>query len=699
MADHEFPGSTLYGTWPESWALTRAEEAGFLRLATSLYEVEHDLRRGGAIRSIRCLGASGRNLLLAPLLCEVALAGVGQPFSTAHQAAASIDAEEGARDGARGPVVRVEGALCDPAGHECGVSFRFLYAYHWGAVRVRQVLRFPSGGLRVRRLTVLQVLLRPELGAFGVRPGATAEASPDPAAFGVCQWGRLRPGASFDCPYESRFVPRYVVCADPGREGLEWFAASELGQWEYQATGRPGCGHLWLGAQARPPAVRLAIAPLELPRGDCELAGEYVFESWLGWPAATGRAHRPFLHRAFQRRPWPTAETIRGWAASGVRSAHFHHDGDSFRDGVFWRDGSYPPFGPEDMAEYDRVIRTCQAHGIRVATYFSNKELHPTTPAYQAHGAAWARLPGDRGEQLHNYYSGDEYGAQMCLRSGWLQQLQDNIDTVLAHHPLDGVYYDWNVALYCHNLAHAPAPGAAGSAPAAGCGTHAFSPAGHWDVDELIALMEWTRQRVGRDGLVIVHNTMVPCAATENLADCVVAMEWGYGRLSSGAPELAALPLEWSFLGARPRGVIGYGCLEPDAPPAVHRQMTLRCLLTGTAPWPAQDLDLEMFRPLQEFDLSQWRFHDWRTAPVRLDQPGVAAAAYTGRDGGLIVVGNLTGAPQRVRAALQPQAAALPGAAWTARPVGAPGAAQPAEDMVLEVPADSAVVLRLAARS
>ncbi len=160
-------------------------------------------------------------------------------------------------------------------------------------------------------------------------------------------------------------------------------------------------------------------------------------------------------------------------------------------------------------------------------------------------------------------------------------------------------------------------------------------------MDELVELMEWTRRRVGPDGLVIVHNTMVPCAATENFADHIVAMEWGYGQLSSAAPPLADLPLEWNFLGARPRGVIGYGCLTPDAPEAVQRQMDLRCLLTGTAPWPALELDLAMFAPLVNEDLSSYRFADWRTTAIRLGNREVAGAIYHRPDMALLLLGDL----------------------------------------------------------
>lgn len=643
----QFVGSTLYGTWPEPYQVEENRDTGVLVLRTPFYEVQHDLRKGGAIQSIRDFHTSGENLLLAPIGCEVNVVG-SAAFSDLADASARVDVKR-VEDGAK---VDVQGVLRSAEGESCGVEYHFVYEYRWGAIRLHQQFRFPKRGLRVNRLSLLRLLLRPNLGSFGVRPGAPAETSSDPAAFGVCQWGRFVPGASFDCAYESRFVPRYVVCADQGREGLEWFPSSNLSQWDYQICGKPGHGRFQLAPQANPPGIRCDIAALHLPRGDKELAGDYTFDSWIGLPIISGRGHRPFLHTSFNRKHWPTKDLIRSWAERGIRTAHFHHDGDSFRDGLFWRDGSYPPFGPEDMKEYDRVIRACQEHGIRVATYFSNKELHPTTEAHKAHGQEWARLPGDRGEQIHNHYSGDEYGAQMCLRSGWLDQLKQNIDTVLTNHPLNGVYYDWNVALYCHNTAHVAGANAAPASESAGMGVHAFSPAGHWDVDELVDLMEWTRRRVGKDGLVIIHNTMVPCGVTENFADHVVAMEWGYGRLSVAAPPLEALPLEWNYLGARPRGVIGYGCLEPGAPESVHRQMTLRCLLTGVAPWPAQDLDLEMFAPLRDSDLSNYRFYDWRRSPVKCERNTVASAVYANDANALVLVGNLTSQPQSARCAL-----------------------------------------------
>ncbi len=142
----------------------------------------------------------------------------------------------------------------------------------------------------------------------------------------------------------------------------------------------------------------------------------------------------------------------------------------------------------------------------------------------------------------------------MCLRSGWLDFLKFSIDRVLKNHPLDGVYYDWDVALLCSNPLHEEIHDRATLAK------------GHWDMDELLDLMEWTRNRVGPGGLVIVHNTTTPMFAIENSADYVVATEWGYKKWTDRAPDLQDLPLEWSLAGAISRSVISYGVLDRNVP-------------------------------------------------------------------------------------------------------------------------------------
>ena len=129
--------------------------------------------------------------------------------------------------------------------------------------------------------------------------------------------------------------------------------------------------------------------------------------------------------------------------------------------------------------------------------------------------------------------------------------------------------------------------------------------------------MEWTRRRVGPRGLVIVHNTTTPMFATENFADDIVANEWGYGKWTGQGPSLQELPLEWSLVGARSRGVISYGQLDAQSPRRLHRVFALEALLAGVTPWPASPETFDLFPVLKPVGaLETCRFADWRNEAV-----------------------------------------------------------------------------------
>ena len=127
---------------------------------------------------------------------------------------------------------------------------------------------------------------------------------------------------------------------------------------------------------------------------------------------------------------------------------------------------------------------------------------------------------------------------------------------------------------------------------------------------------------MGPDGLVIVHNTTTPMFVAENFADYVVATEWGYRNGPTGRRNSQNLPLEWSLVGARSRGVISYGSIDEKAPRRLLRLFALEALLGGVAPWPASpetfDL-LPLLKPLG--DIESYRFADWRNEAVSLSDP------------------------------------------------------------------------------
>lgn len=659
----ETPPAGSGRTWPQAYTVERNEASGPLALRTPYYRIEHDLKKGGAIGRIALTQGKAGNLLVQPVETQVR-DGAGAVWSDLNDSAPKVahrreDLTE---------IVTVECELKSAGARPSGIRVKSTYRYRWGYVRVRKEFSV-AAGLLAREVCAVRAVVAPSLTHYGYRDGRTEEQGAPPFSFGSNIWGKLRPGQNSDRPVRSPQVPRSVMLTDPGVEGLEWFASSDLAQWDLQLAGRRGQGQFVLQPSAAPAGVTLEIAPLRSESG-VALPATFAFDYYLAWPIRDGRAQKPWLHTTFNRNRgnWVSPEEIRRWADKGFQTVHCHNDGDYYGDGLFWRDGAYPPY--PDMDGYDKVLAECRRLGIRTATYFSNKELHPSTEAFKKSGPAWGRT-NRKGELRHNFYrKGSEFGAQMCLRSPWLECLKSSIDRVLKNHPLDGVYYDWNVSLLCYNAGHE------GKAdPAAG--------QGHWDMDELVDLMEWTRRRVGPGGLVIVHNTTTPMFVTENFSDYVVATEWGYGKWTDRAPDLQNLPLEWSLVGAVPRGVISYGVLSAKSPRRLHRLFAIQAMLGGVAPWPASPETFDLLPLLKPIgDVSTCRFADWRTQAVSLSDPHCAVAVYSRPGEAYILLANLESQAREVTCKVHPDklphalpagltAATIVQSAATSKPAGA----------------------------
>jgi hypothetical protein len=661
----------LPSTWPQAYLVQRNKAAGLLTLSTPYYTVQHDLKQGGAISSIRLTHGKASNLLVLPFETRVQDA-AGNPYSDLAEHAPRVTI----RSDGFNEFVTVESALRDPQGKPSGVRVKTVYEYRWGYVKIHKELTFRSKDFRVRDISPVSTVLAPSLSAYGYRDGLTEQEGAPAFSFGSCHWGKLN--ADGAPAINTPQVPRYVMLADPGVEGLEWFVASDLAQWDLQLAGKRGQGKSVLELRANPAGIAFSVAPFQNAQSPILAPARLTFDYYLGVPLLEGHALKPWFHSSFNRNrgEWVSAEQIRQWAQNGIQTVHCHNDGDYYGDGLFWRDGSYPPY--PDMDKYDQVIADCHKAGIRVATYFSNKELHPSTPQFQLHGSDWGRM-NLKGELQHNFYNAtNEFGAQMCLHSGWLDALKASIDRVLTDNPLDGVYYDWNVALLCYNPRHEK--------------LEAGQPAaGHWDIDELLNLMEWTRRRVGPRGLVIIHNTTTPMFATENFADDIVANEWGYGKWSGKGPNLQELPLEWSLVGARARGVISYGQLDAQAPRRLHRLFALEALLAGVTPWPASPETFDLFPVLRPIGtLGTCRFADWRNQAVTIQGVRSASAIYSRPDESWLVLGNLDESAQEVHCVLRPDKLPFPLSSLTsATLVPASNTSTNASDKAASLPLDA----------
>jgi hypothetical protein len=143
--------------------------------------------------------------------------------------------------------------------------------------------------------------------------------------------------------------------------------------------------------------------------------------------------------------------------------------------------------------------------------------------------------------------------------------------------------------------------------------------------------------------------------ATENFADYIVANEWGYGKWSGDGPTLGELPLEWSLVGARARGVISYGQLNDKSPRRLHRVFALQGLVSGVTPWPASPETFELFPILKPIgDLESCRFADWRNAAVFLTGERCASAVYSRPGESWLLLVNYGKEPQQIQCRVDP---------------------------------------------
>jgi hypothetical protein len=670
--------SSPKGTWPQEYSVQRDDAAGRLVLSTPYYSVTHDLKRGGTIAEIRFTHGSASNLLMEPIAASVLLAAKKLPhhntkqeeppprtvLSDLHDSSPSASVTKSGKK----QIVTVEAALCTPQGQGPDVRTRIVYEYRWGFIKIHKEFVFPAEGVRTSGVSVLSTVLHPSLTHHGYRPNVFENSDIDPFGIEMVRWGETKPGKSFDAELGTRYVPRYIVFANPGIEGIEWFVSDDLSQWDYQMAGQPGTSDTTIGPSLKPLGVRLSVSPLTLPSdpdldrgGFVNLSGRCSFDYYLGMPILEGHAHKRWLERSFgpNRGQWVSDEEIRHNAQCGIVTMTLHNDGDANGDGLFWRDGTYPPYPPEEMKKMEHALKTCHECGIKTLPYFSNHELHQSTEAYKLHGEEWGRKPDDQGNLRPEYF----YGAHMCLKSGCLDFFKSYVDTVLKHQPFDGIYYDWNMALHCNNPLHVGKT-SNGVSREVGLATYAYSRTGHWDVDELLELMEWTRERVGPEGLVTVHNTMTPMLAVENFADYVVGMEWGYGPWFNGMPGPEELPLEWNFAGARSRADIEYGCIDSAAPQRIHRLFYLTTLMTGTAPWPANDEAAELFHILKPLGcLERYQFQDWRNRAVRVADDELLSAIYSRPGEAYILLANLQPKARETMCRIDPRALQNPIAA------------------------------------
>lgn len=580
---------------------------GRIEVTSPYWTLSYHRVHGGVLDTVIFPYGTGRNALVAPFITSV------DRYSDVGETAPRITM----RGNDRRIEITTEGLLRDAVGETSGVAYHHVWNITERYVRVETTLDFPRD-CDVSTVGVGDVAVRPDLIEFGVRPGAHAD--PDPRKVSHARFGRVaiqgRPVLS------EHHAPLWIFCFHRFVEGFDLSPTSNLAAWEEGLVGQSGVGNYAIRGESAPERIVIERRPLSMATPLVVPAGSYTFGWYLGLPRIVERADRRLYHVSFGNHPWPSDEDVARWSEAGVNVVRLHND--FAADGVFWHDGDWPPYDEAGMAELRRVIATCHRYEIKVVPYFSIYEMHPEAPGYADNVGTWKRSNDQVGTEHHNYVRNGEFGVQMCPQSGWLERRKHDIALAYKELGFDGIYYDWVNNLPCNNANH--------------------DPREHHAIDEIIDLLQWTRDLVGHDGILILHlYGKRPNIVLENYADLVVNMEELSGRRDL-LVRAEDIPVVTTLAESIPRSPCpSYSTVDPELK---IRNLIAQLAVMGMFHWvggtdPLVGITLDYFNLFSHYPLHEYQFRNCFSGIVLTGHPDVRGAVYYREDHALVVLANV----------------------------------------------------------
>ena len=597
-----------------------AAKSDRVKVTSDYWRLEFDVRNGGALDTVVFPHGSGKNVLTEAFRAYVD----NWSDRNAAETAVRLSQEDNVARLVFSGKMAAAGRVPGPVGFECAWTLSPF------VVRADYTLQF-SADFAASSVGVAATALRSDLNEFSVRPGLTEgleRMQRTPRRFGKVESGGAKVVLEHHVPFHLLFFHR-------GVEGLDFNPASDIAAWEAGLTGRSGLGNFSASLADDGRAIRIRQEPLRVTAPERIRKGSYTFSYYLGLPRIVEKANRKWRHLSFGNHPWPSDDEIRRWADNGVNLVRLHNDYSA--DGVFWRDGSWPPYDERGMAEVRRVVAACHRYHIQIVPYFSIHEFHSEARDFAENVEKWKRSADPAGTVLHNRVGNGEYGAQMCPMSGWLDRRKRDVERAYRELGFDGIYYDWVESLPCNHKGHMG-------------GTHL-------GVDGVIELLAWTRRLVGPGGVLFLHSGLgVTPIAFENFGDVLITME--DLAFSQGTLRLQDIPI---------MGVLGEDL--PRVPcPSYRPDLNMERNQNNIAVWvalgifpmwratgpsiattggPGYDLTLQLFRTFQPYRLESYRLHDALSGAVRTGWENVHGAVYASPEQALVVLSNANAARLR----------------------------------------------------
>ncbi len=608
-------------------------------VSNEYWEIIHDAAQGGCPVSIKFFNGSKENYLVRPIHAHFS---VNEPDSWAnfyrqnHCTDASIETAR-KKDHVR---LETKGRLTSEKGKILPVDYVQEYSYfNFGMVKVRLTFivkkLFKTSVVEVSPCTFY---LSGNTDMFGFRRASYPHAiPPEPAV----EWREVDYKRSYKDrrpPYEN-YTPLYFCAFRTGVEGIEFYRGADFNQWDEPFGLEPGGAVFranpmpkdtpFFGAGNRDSLF--VENNLVCNWGDFQTIkpGRYTFDWTIGLPFVKPKktARRHVFHACVQPRPWPDFPTLKRWSQSGVTLLRLHDDSTFVKPS--WPDGLYPPYPPGVLKAMDEMIDNAHRLGMKIVPYFSLKEFHPSCPEYKPNAQAWKRQ-ATRDPKFIACEKGP-FGGYMCMKSGWLDYRKRSIELVLKKHKFDGVYYDHTWFRVCRHPEH--------------MGGHV-----HSDVDEVLDFLRWTREKVGSDGYIFLHNSATPSFIGENLADLVYLGE----HTDPSIPLPGRMSPDMEFVPIVPRNGIIYGPWRTDEEGVLAHALEgwpVTASISTTKPT-ADDFTLNLYKALSGLGLDRYEFLRAGEKPVGTGNENVYASIYYRSNDAVIFCANI--GEKKARAILKP---------------------------------------------
>ncbi len=606
-ATQSFPphSTPVKSNWNGSKSL-RAFENEYIRW-------EHD-SKGGSLTGAYVLNDSSENILTAPMSFQIVLENTDGTLELFEKSeVASILSFE--KDG----IVMQYGFKSHKTGSELtGVTANHSIRYgDWGDAEHHITLEAKTPLTNLRKLS--PVVLKVTDKTFDTYGAKEMRACGNDrwGLNGVADWMSLK--TDKEELYRCSRVPLYMLLFERGGAGIEYCMMSDISQWE--VLGEQQSGVLIHNKEKH--SYEFTVSAY-----DCNekgrLEGTYHFDYRLTLPFIHKKMCpiRPAESMCYYERGsanrWPTEADFQSMQDAGYTLLKIHNDCDNCHDGIFWRDAVYPPYPPAVMKQMDDSLAQAAKHGMKVVPYISMKEMHPEAPWFKDHSLEWAKLNEPNAPIWITSWGDLVFGGVMCLKSGWLEKRKATIKQILDNHAFKGIYFDWCTALECNNNRH--------------FANH------HWDIDEHIDLLKWTRELVGPDGEIYLHMTHVPLLVAENMATLLLTEE-------SVQPVINATMFtpHVNFMNTAPRSVCN---MLENRTPENNRKVAMAALLHHASVAIKDDATIGLYKENREWmeAVTQYeRHHAPGEGYTSADNPNVGVSFYESRDGSsMAVLANLS---------------------------------------------------------